>query len=356
MTLTGVLPRDSAGYMFVGPQGWLPAGTRVGSTDYAVTHNYLVGPDGTTPLQNANGVYIQGPSASNTTLLGSPVAIGGRASSASPGDVGADGAAVFGWFDRKGRLVVRLGDGANLTPAGDAQSRALHVIQGNGTQTMPSGDALARPIFTRPGDGTNGTPAGDTQARAIQMRLGDGTNQTPAGDAQARPIFTRLSDGTNALMPASAALSDTTANPTTTQIGAAIQTWNGTTWERAHGNFDTVNLASAARTATTQAPDLINRNARGVLYALVVTANPGGGQTLQLQVQGAVGGVAQFVMNAFATITANGTYLYLIYPGATTVGAITGSLATNAPRTLQTFVIHSAGGSWTYALVSCLLM
>lgn len=50
MSITGTLPTDAQNYRFAGPGGYLPAGTRVGSTDYALTHALLYAADGTTVL------------------------------------------------------------------------------------------------------------------------------------------------------------------------------------------------------------------------------------------------------------------------------------------------------------------
>ncbi len=47
MTLAANLPTDPLGYRFAGPAGWLPSGTRVGSTDYAYAHVQLYKADGT---------------------------------------------------------------------------------------------------------------------------------------------------------------------------------------------------------------------------------------------------------------------------------------------------------------------
>lgn len=357
--MTVTLPIATGGYRFSGVNDLKQGGTQQGVTQFATAHVMLYASDGQTPLVTANGFHVQGPAAVDAAPSGNPVLIGGQGSTATPADkTTTDGRVVTPWFDRKGRLVVRLGDATNLTPAGDAQARAIQVTHGNGTQTMPSGDALTRPVFVRAGDGTNGMPAGDVAGRAIQVRHSDGTNQTPAGDALARPVFVRLSDPSNAAQwPSAAAMGDSMSNPTTAAVAALQANWNGTSWERANGNTEVVALASSPRTTTTQAPDLVNRNARGVMYALVVTANPGGGQTLNLQVQGAAGGVAQWVMKAMATLTANGTYIYIVMPGApAAAGAITDTLNAPIPRTIQTLVVHSGAGSWTYVLVACLLL
>lgn len=50
MSLSGSLPVDAMNYRFAGPGGYLPAGTRVGSTDYATQHALLYAADGTTVL------------------------------------------------------------------------------------------------------------------------------------------------------------------------------------------------------------------------------------------------------------------------------------------------------------------
>lgn len=49
-TLVAPLSVDPNNRRFVGPAGYQPAGTRVGTTDFAVMHTLLVAADGTTPL------------------------------------------------------------------------------------------------------------------------------------------------------------------------------------------------------------------------------------------------------------------------------------------------------------------
>lgn len=365
MSITGHLPHDAGNRYFAGgAAGKLLAGTQIGSTDYAAGHVILVDANGD-PLVTTTGVKVEGASAANTTQAGRPVAIGGRASAATPGAVGADGAAQFAWFDRNGRLMVRHGDGSNHMPAGDAQARGIHVIPGNGTGTLikaeddasANGDLGIPMLAVRKGTPAN-TSGTDGDYEPLQMAAGRLYTSTtidaalPAGSATIGTVGLATT-----AVPAAAALGDAMSNPTSTAIAALQANWNGTSWERANGNTEIVALASAARTTTTQAPDLINRNARGVMYALVVTAAPGGGQTLNLQVQGAAGGVAQWVMKAMATLTTTGTYIYIVMPGApAAAGAITDTLNAPIPRTIQTLVVHSAGGSWTYVLAACLLL
>lgn len=115
-------------------------------------------------------------------------------------------------------------------------------------------------------------------------------------------------------------------------------------------------LESKARTATTNSPDQFAfERTRGVRLYLNVTANPGGAETLTLQVQAKDPAsdtwvnVTKFTAEPAA---ANALYQYEVYPGAVDTGTIDnyqiqgGSL----PRVWRARVTHSASGSWTYSL------
>lgn len=120
-------------------------------------------------------------------------------------------------------------------------------------------------------------------------------------------------------------------------------------------------LASAARTASTLSSDLENRNRSAIMVMLAVTANPGGAQTLQLQLEtwnfatdapivlaapaasafGGGAGVLSFCYGPGVGIAAAGT--------PPTGGAplfFNGFL----PRSYRVRVVHSGAGSWTYSV------
>ena len=141
---------------------------------------------------------------------------------------------------------------------------------------------------------------------------------------------------------------------------AAATHYNGTTGERTRGVTPPATLlASAARTTTTLSPDITNFNGRGAYIYLIVTAHPGGGETLSLEVDDKSGGgyggsVVQFGVVATAT---TGTFVGLVYPGAVETVAVSRLFvqAIPFPRIGRVAVVHSASGSWTYSLLYSLL-
>jgi hypothetical protein len=129
--------------------------------------------------------------------------------------------------------------------------------------------------------------------------------------------------------------------------------YNGATLDRQRGNTEGTLLASAARTATTFSAQQTNHNARGGIFTLNVTVAAGGGQTLTVTPFGYDPvSAATYGLGNFATLTATGTYAYVVYPGvaetiATTNVEVQGLIL---PRAFLIAVTHSAGGSWTYSL------
>lgn len=141
---------------------------------------------------------------------------------------------------------------------------------------------------------------------------------------------------------------------------AAATHFNGTTGERTRGVTPPATLlANAARTTTTISPDITNFNGRGAYVYLVVTAQPGGAETLSLEIEDKGGGgygasLVQF--GAVATAT-TGSFVALLYPGAVeTVGMSRLFVqAVPFPRVGRVIVTHSGSGSWTYSLLYSLL-
>ena len=134
--------------------------------------------------------------------------------------------------------------------------------------------------------------------------------------------------------------------------------FNGTTWDRWRNNTEGTLLASAARTASTASADQTNYNARGALIHINVTANPGGGETLNwtLDVKDPISGTYFSLWNsADATAgytAANGFKAFLIYPGAAETQDRSQLWATGLalPRAWRINMAHSAAGSWTYSV------
>lgn len=128
-------------------------------------------------------------------------------------------------------------------------------------------------------------------------------------------------------------------------------------WERWRSNLDGALLASAARTTTTVSATQTNYNARNVVLALNVTVNPGGAETLRLDLQGSPDGgtiwytVANGTASAFGG--AAGDQIVSVGPGDSAGwndGTGSTGRATSCPRTWRARVTHSGAGSWTYSV------
>jgi hypothetical protein len=120
-------------------------------------------------------------------------------------------------------------------------------------------------------------------------------------------------------------------------------------------------LPSAARTTVLQGTsvDQTNYRHRGVMLMLDITANPGGAETLTLQVQAKLNGKYRNI-TAFtaATAAANATWLFTVYPGAAETAAVANHevQALPLPRVWRVVVTPSASGSFTYEVAGCYLI
>lgn len=155
-------------------------------------------------------------------------------------------------------------------------------------------------------------------------------------------------------LPAAAALSDATENPTAPMVGAAMMLWNGTNWQRWASNLELTVLASAARTANVNSSDLSNFNGRGVhviIDVTSVTATP----SVVFTVQGkdAVSG-KYYTLLTSAAITATGTTLLTVYPGAAVTANVSASNV--VPKTWRVSAAHGDADSITYSVGAVLVL
>lgn len=174
MSITSSLPTDIDGLSFVGPGGKLPAGTQVGSTDYAVTHVLLVAADGTTPLVTANGVYVQGPAAHDAAAAGNPLLLGGRASAAAPTDVSADGDVARLWVLRNGAQAAVLTAAGALIGGDAANGLDVDVTR---LPALVAGTAIVGKV------GIDQTAPGTTDSVSVATGQGAGATIGAVGDA-----------------------------------------------------------------------------------------------------------------------------------------------------------------------------
>jgi hypothetical protein len=207
-------------------------------------------------------------------------------------------------------------------------------------------------------------------------------------------------------LPAAAALADATANPTTSQIGAALEGYNGTTWDRvrsAGDNADAVATATlgelfalarntlfngatwdrqysqaasinlltlSARTATTNTATQTNYNWRGVLLVIFCSAKAAA-TTLQVNLTEPTlggGGFAQAPAAGF-NLAAGAAMYVLFYPGIAAAGAdltaCLGPTLTTAsvsgksvtlPRNWGVTIVHGDANSITYNVNAYMLL
>lgn len=93
---------------------------------------------------------VEGPQASDIGVSDNPVAVGGRASTALPSPVSADGDAVFNWLNRNGALVIA--DVPHIGLNGDPYSLLHEAAQYTTTQTstvLVTGGASEKIVVTQ---------------------------------------------------------------------------------------------------------------------------------------------------------------------------------------------------------------
>lgn len=130
--------------------------------------------------------------------------------------------------------------------------------------------------------------------------------------------------------------------------------YNGTTWDRQRGNTNQTIFASAARTATTSVSPIKSYNARIALVHFSVTAASGtGGLTFRWIWDSPQGVGVSFINAAPTTITAVGTYMYILSLDASAALAHVSTVAQvcnfPVPPTLGVWITHGDASSYTYS-------
>ena len=128
------------------------------------------------------------------------------------------------------------------------------------------------------------------------------------------------------------------------------------------GNQDLILLPSATRTALTQSAVQTNRNARGVLIYMSVTAASGtGGLTINIEAVDPASGSVEFLNSSPAAITAitGNLAIYLLYPGASSTNAginvhqVTSGIL---PATWRVRVTPGDSTNYTYSIGASLIL
>lgn len=119
-------------------------------------------------------------------------------------------------------------------------------------------------------------------------------------------------------------------------------------------NQDLTVLPSAARTATTSSADQINRNGRGVMVFLNITAASGtGGLTIKIQGKDPVSGNYISIYTAGSAATATGTFPAVVYPG---VGTTISGASDPLPATWRVQVQHGDASNYTYSVGASVIL
>ena len=145
-------------------------------------------------------------------------------------------------------------------------------------------------------------------------------------------------------MPAATVLADNTANPTTPTVGATGLLYNGTTHDRARGNWNVNTGDTGAKTATGNGATQTNYDSSGAVIVFNVGAVSGTTPTMVLKLQGSSDGGTTFYdlpNAATVSITATGVYVLSVYPGVTV--AANAAVSHPMPRTWR--VVWTIGGT-----------
>lgn len=302
---------------------------------------------------------------------GSPVAIVSDVS-VSGGQLTAPAANVdlltgqaSGWYDAKNAhsVAIQVQTGAGISAG------VVTFEQTNNPTVSPNGNALfcldlaasaSNPASTLALVASTSRIFGaPVLARYVRARV---STTVVGGTVQATAIFSQLpfaspivnvqqatgsslvSNATVAQLPTSAASADSLANPTISQVGADAMLFNGSTWDRQRANINVTTGDSGAKTATGNGATQTNFNARGAILAFIIGTVTGTSPTCQFKLQGSGdGGTTWYDIPGAVTasITASGTYVLAVYPGATVAANAAASYP--LPRTWR--VVWTIGGT-----------
>lgn len=131
----------------------------------------------------------------------------------------------------------------------------------------------------------------------------------------------------------------------------------GAFWERMRGNYNQVQLASAARTASVNGTTQTNQNGRGIMVFLNVSASAGGaGIQVVIEMIDSISANTKQISATPVAVAATGQFVYTYYPGAATVGGATATSEQPIPRTWRARVIHGDAASHTYSVSASVII
>lgn len=221
-------------------------------------------------------------------------------------------------------------------------------------------DSEGRPIpQIQKADGSFMAWQGKNNAGDVNLKEYTPINANQAGSELCLPVVLKIPGATE-----SVGLQGTVANGLLVdvsrvqgQLVVQNQRKNGAAWEDVHNNEEVLVAVEAARSATFLSDALTNYNARGVLVCVDVTA-AAGGQITGIEIIGVLASreVKLYEVTALNVIAA-GFLTFLVYPGASTAGALTAPpISGNIPRNWKLKVVHGNASSITYRVTVNYLM
>lgn len=131
--------------------------------------------------------------------------------------------------------------------------------------------------------------------------------------------------------------------------------YNGSTLDLLRNNVEGIALASAVRNSTTNSPDIVNYNHKGIAVILNVTSASGtGGLQIRVQAKDPVSGNYVTGINPPPTaVTTVTTTMIEVYPGISSPNFNGYSYA--LPRTFRISITHVDSSNYTYSVGYCLL-
>lgn len=136
--------------------------------------------------------------------------------------------------------------------------------------------------------------------------------------------------------------------------------YNGATHDQQRGNLDNITvLASAAHTTAQTSADMTNYNHKGIIVVLNVSAGTTPSLTLEVDGKDPVSSAYYSLLTASAAVAATGTFVYMVYPGASTTVTNTGVTQSSGmvlPRTWRVKVSVGNSNSITYSVAASLIV
>jgi hypothetical protein len=216
-------------------------------------------------------------------------------------------------------------------------------------------------VSTGTGAGGAGIPR-VTVSNDSAIKLWDGTNTTTVKAASTAAAFTDVAATVDirpgGVLPVAAASADGLTNPTITQIGSVQLLFNGTTWDRARGNWRTTTGDTGAKTVTFNGATQTNFDSLGAWITVQLGTVSGTTPTLSCQMQFSYDAGTTF-LNFGAALTnlttSNQTGLIIVYPAnisqaagvtpATLTSGATVMMAINAPLPRTWRIVYTLAGT-----------